>query len=160
MNRSRKCRLFTLAMLLLVGQKALAQDDSPDDDGFRSADDIPNIIESTNTPKESRLNPPVSQTFMERWGAFKKSLDDAAGFKFSIAYTQVLQAASSANQWQTGSGAQAEFDFTWELFGRSGTGPKGLIGGRLESRVRHDRVLEPIQVRCQLKPECPIPEAG
>ncbi|WP_434053490.1 MAG: carbohydrate porin [Roseibium sp.] len=122
------------ALSVLAATNGFAQAVVPDDDGFRSADDIPNIIESANTPKESRLDPPVSQSFMERWGAFKKSLDAAAGIKFSIAYTQVLQAASSTNRWQTGSGAQAEFDFTWELFGRKGTGPKGLIGGKFETR--------------------------
>ena len=72
--------------LLLVTEPAIAQNSAQeDDDGFRSADDIPNIIESANTPKESRVNPPVSQTFMERWGAFKPSLDEAAGIKFSLA---------------------------------------------------------------------------
>lgn len=132
-----KFRLLMLAAVLGAGQAALAQD-APDQSntGFRSADDIPNIIERANTPKESRIDPRVSQTFMERWGAFKKSLDDAAGFKFSVAYTHVIQAATSDNRWQTGSGAQAEFDFTWELFGRDGDGMKGLIGGRFESRFK------------------------
>lgn len=129
-----KLHLLVAAGLLVASQGAVAQAVARDDDGFRSADDIPNIIESANTPKESRIDPPVSQSFMERWGAFKKSLDDDAGIKFSIAYTQVLQAASSDSRWQTGSGAQAEFDFTWELFGRNGTGPKGLIGGKFETR--------------------------
>lgn len=134
-----KSGLLVLALAVAVSMTAtdgFAQHVASDDDGFRSADDIPNIIGSANTPKESRIDPPVSQSFMERWGAFKKSLDEATGFKFSIAYTQVLQAASSANQWQTGSGAQAEFDFTWELFGRNGAGPKGLIGGKFESRFK------------------------
>lgn len=102
--------------------------------GFRSPDDIPNIIERAGTPKESRADPLLTQRFLERWGAFKQSLDNAAGIKFSLAYTQVLQAATSSGRRETGSGAQAEVDFTWEVFGRDGDGPRGLIGGKFESR--------------------------
>lgn len=135
-----KCGLVGITgivAMLMTGSLSLAQSVRPPDEaGFRSRDDIPNIIEDANTPKESRIDDGSAQLFLERWGAFKADLDTRTGFKFSVAYTHVLQAATSANRWETGSGAQAEFDFTWEIFGRNGTGPKGLIGGKFESRFK------------------------
>ncbi|WP_412178068.1 carbohydrate porin [Roseibium alexandrii] len=124
---------LSIGVVLMTGKMAFAQSAAADD-GFRSADDIPNIIESANTPKESRVVGGLAPSFLERWSNFKQDLDEKTGFKFSLAYTHVLQAASSSNRWETGSGSQAEFDFTWELFGRNGTGPKGMIGGKFESR--------------------------
>ena len=135
-KRNAFAALATVTCLLLT-TVAFAQDATNEDNaGFRSADDIPNIIERANTPKESRLEPIVTEGFLERWFAFKKDLEAGTGFKFAIAYTQVLQGAASDSRWKTGSGAQAEFDFTWELFGRNGDGMKGLIGGKFESRFK------------------------
>ncbi|MFN3130492.1 carbohydrate porin [Roseibium sp.] len=101
--------------------------------GIRNPDDIPNLIQHSNKARESRLEQGIFPGFLQRWSVFKEDLDRKAGIKFSLAYAYVLQGAASDSRGETGSGGQAEFDFTWELFGRS-EGQKGTIGGKLESR--------------------------
>ncbi|WP_428674022.1 carbohydrate porin [Roseibium sp.] len=122
--------------LCAVPALAIAQTAPPAGDApvIRNPNDVPNVIRDANTPKDSLVRETPATGFLDRWFAFKNSLYEQTGFKFSVAYHQVVQVASSDNRWETGSGAGAEFDFTWEVFGRNGTGPKGLVGGKAETR--------------------------
>ncbi|MXN63860.1 hypothetical protein GR183_03000 [Stappia sp. GBMRC 2046] len=128
--------LDALAQQAGPAEPAAAEQPGPgfEDGAFRGPDDIPNIIEDSSDPKDARIKEGIAPGFFERWAAFKTDLYDASGLKFSLAYTYVGQIATSKNQTQTGSGGQGEFDFTWELFGRTGEGQHGKIGGKLESR--------------------------
>lgn len=105
---------------------------------FRSADDIPNLIFNSNRKKQGRTSIILPGGNIEQWDALKASISQNYGLNFSLAYTYVLQSAYGdsdlISNHITGSGAQAELDFAWTIFGRSGTGPKGVFGGKIESR--------------------------
>ncbi len=118
----------------MAGTLAHSDDGVRTSASFRIADDIPNLIANANADPESRLESLPTRSVGEEWSAFKSLLSEDYGLNFSVAYAYVFQGANGGSDWSTGSGGQAEFDFTWTAFGREGNGMKGLFGGKVESR--------------------------
>ncbi len=128
-----------IGVLAMVGEPAglsLAQNtgDKKTPALFRNTDDIPNLISDSNEKHESRTGRKFPRRFMETWDNQKAMLNQNYGFNFSLAYHYVFQGGYSDSRDVTGSGGQAEFDFTWTPFRRSGTGTKGVFGGKIESQ--------------------------
>ena len=134
-----------LAMVGSASARSFAQnaEDRKSPSVFRDPDDIPNLIFDTNKDKESRTGRYFPQRRdtqstdtqrIDSWDSLKASLSQNLGFNFSLAYAYVFQDVNSDGRDVRGSGGQAEFDFTWTAFGRSGTGQKGVFGGKIESQ--------------------------
>lgn len=130
----------------LVSSIALAQSEGPSSAigqqagsgasvaGFRDPTDLPNEILQDSQDKESRAKPPLSEELIKRWDAFKGAVYDRTGIRYALAYAYVLQHAASDSDSVTGSGGQAELNFTWDVIGRDGTGQRGYFGGKIENR--------------------------
>jgi len=104
------------------------------DIGYRDPTNLPNQIREDSEDKESRVQPPLIEEFLTKWDAFKGAVYDRTGIRYSLAYAYVFQHASSSAESVSGSGGQAELNFTWDVIGRDSSGQKGYFGGKVENR--------------------------
>ena len=95
------------------------------DIGYRDPTNLPNQIREDSEDKESRVQPPLIEEFLTKWDAFKGAVYDRTGIRYSLAYAYVFQHASSSAESVSGSGGQAELNFTWDVIGRNSSGQKG-----------------------------------
>jgi porin len=127
------CLLSGANLLLAAATEAYAQT-TQTGIVFRNPDDIPNLIRDVDPEKESLFKSPLPQSISDAYFSFKDRLSKEQGFDFSLAYAYLGQAAFVGDDHVTGSGGQAEFDFTWTAFGREGSKTTGVIGGKIEDR--------------------------
>lgn len=138
---SRGCRfkrhgrfVALLAAVAIVASGGAAAQSAQFTTGFRNPDDVPNLIRDADPEKEAHVDRALPDRIAEAYDGFKETLSQDYGFEFSLAYAYVAQASYGGENHLTGSGGQAELDFTWTAFGREGAGMKGLIGGKIEDR--------------------------
>lgn len=124
--------LLLVGFLVIAAIEATAQQ-SGNTVGSRDPDDIQNLIRDADPNKESHIKRPLPKPLAESYDQFKKNLSEDFGFNFSLAYAYVAQGVIGRGE-ATGSGGQAELDFTWTVLGHKGEGMKGLFGGKIEDR--------------------------
>jgi porin len=153
---ARHLMMKTFAFIVFSGFLAsplfaaeLSEKPTPQSAGFdrssefsRNPVDIGNQLRKDDEFKDSAFRFPRFDEFFQPWFDFKSRLNRDYGLQFGLAWTPLVQGASSSPGENRAAGGIFELFGKWTLFGR-GTDHPGSLGFRVEDRHRLGTDLAP-----------------